>query len=56
MNMRLTSQRQKSASAIEWGGVIATGFKTPLVFIDKSINVNKDTYFKVIEEKFVATD
>ena len=52
--MRLILQRQKLASVMAWGGVTTTRLKTPLVFIEKDVKVNKDTYF--IEGKLVVMD
>ena len=60
VNMRLTLQTQKPASVMVWGGVLSpvtgTGLKTPLVFIDEGVKINKDTYLKLLKKKFVAID
>ena len=51
--MRLTFQRQKPVSVMVWGGVTATGLKTPLVFIDEGVKINKDTYLKLLKENLL---
>ena len=50
--MRLL-QRQKLASVMVWGGVVATGLKTPLVFIDEGIKIDKDTYLNFLKENLL---
>ena len=36
-----------------WGGITATGIKTPLVFIDEGIKINEDTYLKLLKENLL---
>ena len=54
VNIRLTLQRQKPASVIMWKGVTVTGLKTPLVFIDEGVKINKGIYLKLLKENLLS--
>ena len=48
----VVEHRQKSKSVMVMGGVCATG-KTPLVFVEKGVMINKDVYVRDILEAVV---
>lgn len=43
----IVEHRQNPASVMVWGGICASG-KTPLVFVDQGVKINKDVYCKEI--------
>lgn len=51
-NASIVQHRQNPKSVMVWAGICATG-KTPLVFIDSGVKINKDVYRKDILEDVV---
>ena len=46
-------KRQKPASVMMWAGVMSTGLKTPLIFIEAGVKINQHAYLKMLKGKVV---
>ena len=48
---RAVFRRQKPQSVMAWAGVTMDGRKTPLIFIEEGVKVNKDVYLALLKDK-----
>ena len=49
---KLAQKNQDSTSVMVWGGIYSGG-KTPLIFLEKGIQINQDVYIKNVLENVV---
>ena len=48
---RAVFRRQKPQSVMVWAGVTTDGCKTPLIFIEEGVKLNKDVYLALLKEE-----
>ena len=48
---RAVFRRQKPQSVMVWAGVTTDGRKTPLIFIEEGVKVNKEVYLALLKDK-----
>ena len=48
---RAVFRRQKPQSVMVWAGVTTDGRKTPLIFIEEGVRVNKDVYLALLKDE-----
>ena len=48
---RAVFRRQKPQSVMVWAGVTTDGRKTPLIFIEEGVKVNKDVYLALLKDE-----
>ena len=51
--LRTSFRRQKPASVMVWAGIMSSGLKTPLVFVEDGVKINQHVYLKMLKEKVV---
>lgn len=44
-------RKQGAASVMVWAGVMTCGKKTPLIFIEKGVKINKDVYLAMLRDE-----
>lgn len=50
MEKKAVVRKQGVASVMVWAGVTCCGKKTPLIFIDKGVKINKDVYLAMLRD------
>ena len=53
VELRTSFRRQKPASVMVWAGIMSSGLKTPLVFVEDGVKINQHVYLKMLKEKVV---
>ena len=48
---RIAYERPKSASVMVWAGVTLTGDKTPLIFIEERVKINRHVHLNMLKEQ-----
>ena len=46
-------RRQKPQSVMVWDGVTTNGRKTPLIFVEEGVKVNKDVYLALLKDEML---
>ncbi len=53
VELRTVPRCQVPASVMVWAGVTSSSLKTPLIFVDKGVKINKEFYVNMLEQELV---
>ena len=51
LNEQIAYRRQNPASVMVWAGVTSTGDKTPLIFIEERVKINRHVHLNMLKEQ-----